>query len=370
MTKTTFEQKIDKNAEKGQLKYKYCRTLHPKERDLSSLISSSYDCQYSFVCSSGMNAIETALRSYHYRYRNHDIYCLYPNEIYPETKNLIEFYFESGLFHGIQQFDLCSMTLCEPFAHIKQQIQQVPESAEILLFVESCSNPNGYIFQFNKFLKFDKKTNITFIVDNTWLTNCIFNPFKFGADIVVESLSKYSSGGEIIAGSISTNCKIFGEFYLPHIIKICGLHVNVRDCELLRDKLPQTKDRLEESTYTLKCLLSHIQSLENVMEIYHPFLIPHPSHTIFKKINKNFVKLLPSVLTMTIRVPKGKHHFEQMIKLWEIPKMTSFGGSLGRIDPHYRFHALDCVKIRVAIGYNDFGFIKKFICFVESLKQL
>lgn len=52
------------------------------------------------------------------------------------------------------------------------------------------------------------------IVDNTWLTSTIFNPFDFKhVDIVVSSMSKYYSAGSCIGGAVwyksDMNFKIF-----------------------------------------------------------------------------------------------------------------------------------------------------------------
>ena len=36
--------------------------------------------------------------------------------------------------------------------------------------------------------------------DNTWLSGALFNPLEHGADLVVESLTKYVSAGRCIGG--------------------------------------------------------------------------------------------------------------------------------------------------------------------------
>jgi hypothetical protein len=38
--------------------------------------------------------------------------------------------------------------------------------------------------------------------DNTWLSGALFNPLEHGADLVVESLTKYVSAGRCIGGGI------------------------------------------------------------------------------------------------------------------------------------------------------------------------
>jgi cystathionine beta-lyase/cystathionine gamma-synthase len=44
--------------------------------------------------------------------------------------------------------------------------------------------------------------SLIFIVDNTWLSIASYNPFDYGADFCVISLTKYYSGGLAIAGTV------------------------------------------------------------------------------------------------------------------------------------------------------------------------
>lgn len=341
---------------------KYCRTLHQKERDFSLLISNLYQVKYSFVACSGLNAIDVALRSFTFRYRNHDIFVFYSSELYQETKSLLESFYELGLFHSIQSFNIM-----DSIEKLFSQLNQCPSTAEILIFVESCSNPNGYVFDFTSFQR-DKKDNMTLLVDNTWLTGFNFNPFKYGSDIVVESLSKYMSSGKAICGSISTNSDIFGGFYLTHSIKTSGIHIPISTCELMIQNFVNVETRMEQSWIKTSKLIESLQRVENVVDIIHPFLIHHSSHSIFNQLVKTTT--FPSVFVILINVPQGKIHFDKMLKLWKITKLTSFGGQLSRIDENYEFVAFDKVKLRISIGFlSDENFNENFVCFVESLKQ-
>ena len=69
--------------------------------------------------------------------------------------------------------------------------------------MESCSNPTGKMVKWEKIKEFKNKfKNLTVIVDNSWLSCYIFNPFLFDVDVVLNSLTKYYSGGTAICGAI------------------------------------------------------------------------------------------------------------------------------------------------------------------------
>ena len=71
-----------------------------------------------------------------------------------------------------------------------------------LLYVESIGNPKNNVSDFEAIAEIAHKHNLPLIVDNT-VSPMIFNPFEYGADIVVYSLTKFIGGhGTSIGGAI------------------------------------------------------------------------------------------------------------------------------------------------------------------------
>ncbi|MDD4817763.1 MAG: PLP-dependent transferase [Victivallaceae bacterium] len=90
------------------------------------------------------------------------------------------------------------------------------------VFGETIANPALNVLDFNKFSAFAKRHRIPFIVDNTFPTPYLCNPFEFGADIVTHSSTKYldghatSVGGVVIEkGDFNWNNGKFPEFTEP-----------------------------------------------------------------------------------------------------------------------------------------------------------
>jgi O-acetylhomoserine (thiol)-lyase len=102
--------------------------------------------------------------------------------------------------HTLPQYGIASR-----FADYRQ-----PESFEPLidsktkaLFVESLGNPQGNVTDFERIAAIAHRHGVPLIVDNTVPTPYLCQPFKYGADIVVHSLTKYLGGhGTSVGGAI------------------------------------------------------------------------------------------------------------------------------------------------------------------------
>jgi O-acetylhomoserine (thiol)-lyase len=71
------------------------------------------------------------------------------------------------------------------------------------VFCESIGNPGGNIIDLEKVAEIAHAHGIPLIVDNTVASPMLCNPFEWGADIIVHSLTKYIGGhGTIIGGII------------------------------------------------------------------------------------------------------------------------------------------------------------------------
>ncbi len=96
----------------------------------------------------------------------------------------------------------CNFVQPEDSENFKKDIDDKTKA----IFVESVSNPAGIIPDFEAVARIAEDAGIPFIVDNTVPTPALFNPFKYGANIITHSLTKNisghstSMGGAIIDG--------------------------------------------------------------------------------------------------------------------------------------------------------------------------
>ena len=77
----------------------------------------------------------------------------------------------------------------------------IDEKTKLILF-ESLSNPQISIPNIEKIVQIAKKHNVLTICDNTVASAALFNPIKWGVDVVVHSTSKYTTGQGTALGGI------------------------------------------------------------------------------------------------------------------------------------------------------------------------
>lgn len=89
------------------------------------------------------------------------------------------------------------------------------------VFGETIANPALTVFDFDKFSKAAHAHGVPLIVDNTFATPVNCQPFRFGADIVTHSTTKYMDGhGSAVGGAIVDH----GTFdWMAHADKFPGL---------------------------------------------------------------------------------------------------------------------------------------------------
>lgn len=92
-------------------------------------------------------------------------------------------------------------TFVDPYDSEDEILSKIQDNTK-LIFGETIGNPSLNIFDFEKFSKIAKISNIPLIIDNTTATPYLFNPFKYGANIVVHSTSKYIDGHSVALGGV------------------------------------------------------------------------------------------------------------------------------------------------------------------------
>ncbi len=112
--------------------------------------------------------------------------------IYGGTFNLFK--------HTLKQMNV-AFTFVSPDA-TEAEIDAAVQPNTRAVFGETIANPALNVLDFDKFAKVAKKHGIPFIVDNTFPTPFLCNPFDFGADIVTHSSTKYIDGHATSVGGV------------------------------------------------------------------------------------------------------------------------------------------------------------------------
>lgn len=131
-------------------------------------------------------------------------------------------------------------------------------------------------------LKACKAHGVLTALDNTWGAGVAFNPFEvtpeLGADISVQALTKYPSGGaDILMGSVCTRDHALHE-RLNSMHEHLGYGLGQNDVEMVLRGLPSLELRYRAQDATTRALATWMQSRPEVAQILHPALPGSPGH--------------------------------------------------------------------------------------------
>jgi len=261
---------------------------------------------------------------------NDNINLIYSNQLYHETIELIKYYKNINLFK------------------ISDNLINKIFNQNNILFIESCSNPDGYIFDFSTIQKLRQISKKLYVIcDNTWLSSCIFNPFDYDVDIVTTSLSKFYSGGCAIGGACLFKNK--DDYIITNnYIKITGIHNSSLQLNIINERINYVEERIINSSKLTYQVIEFLSQYRDII-INHSLLETHPSFNLRKLYFKN--NLIPSTFTIGIKINDDKL-FDIINKLTILNIETSFGSILTKID-NYINKINDHSFIRLSIGYND-----------------
>ena len=120
-------------------------------------------------------------------------------------------------------------------------------------------------------------------LDNTWGAGLAFNAFALGADISVQALTKYPSGGaDVLMGSVVTNSEA-----LHLLVHFChmrvGYGVSGNDAELVLRGLNSMNLRYAAQDTAARQLAAWLQGQPQIAAVLHPALPDSPGHAQWKR---------------------------------------------------------------------------------------
>jgi len=150
------------------------------------------------------------------------------------------------------------------------------------IFIESLTNPFVTIPDFKAIADIAHAHGILLIVDNTVATPYLFNPFEYGADVVVYSATKALSGhGNVIAGAVVESGKFdYGNGKFPQF---------EQPLWFLRDSDDQERNILQvfpEIPFTGRLRAVHLNYLGAALSPFDAYLVLLGLETLSERVEK------------------------------------------------------------------------------------
>ncbi len=196
-----------------------------------------------------------------------------------------------------------------------------------LLYLETISNPTIAVADLPALATLGRRHGAAVVVDNTFASPYLCRPLELGADLVVESATKYLSGhSDVLAGVVAGSAE--------RIAPVRALHVETGgtlapfSAFLVLRGLPTLALRMERHAATAARLAAWLETAPGVARVLYPVLPSHPDHPVA-------ARLLPTGGGMlAVELAGGAPAARAFVDALRIPERTASLGSIHTIVVH------------------------------------
>ncbi|MFW9949717.1 MAG: trans-sulfuration enzyme family protein [Candidatus Thorarchaeota archaeon] len=305
--------------------YNYSRTENPTLYALDQKLATLHGGESAISVASGMAAVHLACSSILQRrverLRPKKIKALLPQNNPENIPNVI---IHNNQYTGVYRLltkiysQMGVMTKIVDMRDLKVLKEAIDKNTK-LIFFETPSNPNLDVLDIQGCADLIHEVDGKCVVDNTFASPALQKPLALGADLIVESLTKYINGhGDTLGGALIgpknelQNIRYFWLETQGAVMHPFSAWLILRGCRTL-------SMRMERHCSNATKVAQFLESHPKVAKVIYPGLESHPNHALAKK------------------------------------QMTAFGGMIGfeleSIEACYKFiDLLKLIKVGVSLG--------------------
>ncbi len=155
-----------------------------------------------------------------------------------------------------------------------------------LIYVESLSNPTLRVSDIPRLAEIARRAGIPLVVDNTF-SPLVLSPARQGADIVVQSLTKFIGGAsDLIGGAICASNEFIGQLMDLHTgpLMVLGPTMDPHVAGNLALRLPHLALRMKAHGERTQALAERAAAMG--VPVCYPGLASHPDHTLMTSLHE------------------------------------------------------------------------------------
>ncbi len=228
--------------------------------------------------------------------------------IYGGTYNLLK--------HTLPRYGI-NTTFIDPYD--ENSLENAIKDNTKAVFIETFGNPNSNLIDIDAVAEIAHKHKIILIVDNTFATPYLIRPLEHGADVVVESATKFIGGhGTVLGGAIIESGKFnwedsgkYPELVEPDpsyhgisfakatspaafvtriraiLLRDTGATISPVTAFVLLQGLETLSLRVERHVENALKVVEYLENNSKVEHVNHSSVKNHPSHVLYKKYFPN-----------------------------------------------------------------------------------
>lgn len=151
------------------------------------------------------------------------------------------------------------------------------------VWAETPSNPTLFVTDIAGLAEITRAHNVPLIVDSTLATPCLLRPLELGADIVLQSLTKFICGnGTIVGGAIIGSDELVMDLR-KNTLGYIGATMSPFDAWLTLMSIETLPSRIARHCSNAEIVAAFLAQHPKVKSVNYPSLLDHPQHNLAKK---------------------------------------------------------------------------------------
>jgi len=258
-------QELGDVAADGRAGYAYSRISNPTSSTLGAAYAEIASGEAGVALASGMGAIHAALAS---QLKAGDR-VVAPLTAYGSTHTqLVDTFARFGV-----TVDFVDMTDAAAAA------TAIAAGPTRVVYAETIANPTTVVTDHATVARIAHEHGATYIVDNTFASPYVCRPLELGADLVVESATKYLSGhSDLIAGVVAGRGDLIRK--VEKVQVDTGATIGPFDAFLVLRGILTLAVRVERHATTAAALAAWLERQAGVQRVLYPGLPSHPQHDV------------------------------------------------------------------------------------------
>jgi cystathionine gamma-synthase/methionine-gamma-lyase len=330
--------KLDRVLGREESGPSYGRYENPTRAGLEELLNELEGGATAQLCSSGMAALHLALLGALMDRRKS---VLSANAIYGSTATLLQQAFES-LGVEVNFVDICDLVAVE---------QKIAETKPGCILMETISNPLLRVGDIDRIAELAHGAGAALLVDNTFASPLLVRPMEHGANLVVESLTKFLGGhGDVMGGLVVTDQAHADP--VRGLARTLGPVLSPFDSFLTMRGIKTFAVRVERQCANACRIATWLQSHPRVARVHYLADPKHPDAAVIRKLLTE--GMYGALVSFEIKDATKEDVFRFMDKL----KLVVCGTSLGDVHSLLSYSAISshremAPKQRLRMGITD-----------------
>jgi cystathionine beta-lyase/cystathionine gamma-synthase len=196
-----------------------------------------------------------------------------------------------------------------------------------VLYAETISNPTIVVADIAGLAAIAHRHGATLVVDNTFASPYLCRPLELGADLVIESATKYLGGhSDVLAGIVSGSRELARR--VRDVQVDTGGSLAPLAAFLVLRGVATLAVRMERHGATAAALAAWLERQDGVVRVHHPSLPSHPQHALASR------QLTLGGGMLAVELAGGRPAGAAFIDALSIPELTASLGSVHTMVVH------------------------------------